>query len=98
MILCSSKYCIRKATRLVDNYCTGIALRCGYCLNSTISYYDRIYGISQLSYPELYAQFWKEQIIEVESVEMVEINDRNLGAYVQYYKLTSKEKRILEGV
>jgi len=96
VILCSSRLCIRKATQLVDNYCIGVSLKCGYCLNSTINYYDGQYGISRLSYPELYQQFWTEQIIEVKSIEMVEIKDRELGPYVQYYKLTSKEKRILE--
>jgi len=98
VILCSSRHCIRKPTRLVDNYCIGVSLKCGYCLNSTIDYYDRQHGISQFSYPELYHQFWTEQIIEVKSIQLVEIKDRQLGPYVQYYKLTSKEKRILEGV
>ena len=98
MILCSSRYCIKKPTRLVDNYCDGLSLRCGYCLQSIIGYYDREYGINQLIYPELYQQFWTEQIIEVESIEEVEIEDRQQGAYVQFFKLTLKHKKTLEGI
>ena len=98
MILCSTKFCTRKPTRLVDNYCAGVDLKCGFCANSTIDYYDRVYGISQFSYPELYTQFWNEQIIEVKSIEEVEIKDRQQGPYFKFFKLTSKHKKILLGM
>ena len=93
LILCFTNNCTRKPTRLVDNYCSGVSLRCGFCCNSIIDYYDRVYGINQFIYPELYEQFLNEQIIEVECVNDVQIQDRNQGAYIHFFKLTLKQKK-----
>lgn len=96
MILCSTNNCTRKPTRLVDNYCSGVSLRCGFCSNATIDYFDRVYGINKFTYPELYEQFWNEQIIEVEFIDQVKIQDRDRGAYIHFFKLTSKQKKQLK--
>ncbi len=99
MILCQSRYCSSKPSRLVDNYCIGISLRCGRCANSTIMYYDRQYNNSPKEiYPEFDADFWENQIITVQNILDVEILDRQQGPYFKQYILSSKHKKILQGL
>lgn len=97
MILCSSRHCTRKPTRLVDNYCVGLSIVCGICAKSTINYYDRVYlNLPFLAYPEVHKDFWTNQIYEVKNPKEVQIKDREQGPYFVYYKLTSKDKKILK--
>jgi hypothetical protein len=98
-VLCSSPHCIRSPTYLVDNYCIGISLRCGYCKQSTISYYDTNYCLlPELIYPQLVSDFWNNQIKQVHSISEVFITDREQGPYYQYFKLTAAHKKTIQGL